>query len=132
MTKTRLIFLITLLLAAVFVLNAQQGTRHDTRHDTRHGTQQGGFIGPGANVTTVAEALTLRDDSPVIMRGRIERFLGNEKYLFTDETASIIIEVDNRVWRGTTVDENDIVEISGEIDRSFRRVEVDVSSLRKM
>jgi len=116
MKKTRLIFLTVLLLAAVFALNAQQS----------------GFIGPGANATTVAEALMLRDDSPVIMRGKIERFLGNEKYLFSDETASIIIEIENKVWRGITVDENDVVEISGEIDRNFRRVEVDVNSLRKL
>jgi len=94
--------------------------------------QQGGYVGPGADVITVAEARTLRDDMPVILRGRILQFLGNERYLFEDETGSIIIEIESRLWRNITVDENDLVEISGEIDRGFRQIEVEVDTIRKL
>ena len=93
---------------------------------------QGGFGGPSANVTTVAQAMNLRDDTPVIMRGRIVRFLGNERYTFTDNTGSITVEIERRVWGALSVNENDLVEISGEIDREWNRVEVEVNRIRKL
>jgi uncharacterized protein (TIGR00156 family) len=93
---------------------------------------QEGYRGPGADVVTVEEAKGLRDDYPVVLRGKIERFLGDEKYLFTDETGSIIVEIDNRLWRGFSVDQNDTVEIGGEVDRGFTRVEIEASSIKKI
>jgi uncharacterized protein (TIGR00156 family) len=94
--------------------------------------QQGGYKGPGAVAITVAEAKNLRDDTPVILRGKIERFLGDEKYLFSDDNGTIVIELENRVWGSLSVDENEVVEISGEIDREFRGNEVEVDAIRKM
>jgi len=94
--------------------------------------QQGGFTGPSIGAVTVAEALTFRDDTPVILRGKIERFIGNERYIFSDGTGSITIEIDNRVWGSLTVDENDLIEIYGEIERDFRRIEIDVDTVRKL
>ena len=93
---------------------------------------QEGFRGPGPDIVTVDEAKGLRDDYPVVLRGKIERFLGDEKYLFTDETGSIIVEIENRLWRGLSVDQNDTVEITGEIDRGFTRTEVEASSITKV
>ena len=94
--------------------------------------QQGGFTGPGIDVMTVAEAKTLRDDSPVLLRGKIERSLGKEKYLFSDATGSITVEIERKVWGFLSVDEHDLVEISGEIDRGFMKLEVEVDTIRKL
>jgi uncharacterized protein (TIGR00156 family) len=93
---------------------------------------QDGYRGPGADVVTVETAKGLRDEYPVVLRGKIERFLGDEKYLFTDETGSIIVEIDNRLWRGISVDQNDTVEITGEVDKDFTRTEIEVDSLKKV
>jgi uncharacterized protein (TIGR00156 family) len=89
-------------------------------------------MGPGADVVTVETAKGLRDEYPVVLRGKIERFLGDEKYLFTDETGSIIVEIDNRLWRGISVDQNDTVEITGEVDRDFTRTEIEADSIKKV
>ena len=94
--------------------------------------QQGGFMGPRAEVVTVEQAKTMRDDDPVTLRGRIERALGNERYLFSDETGSITIEIERKVWGTLTVDENDLIEISGEIERKRTRIEVEVKTIRKL
>jgi uncharacterized protein (TIGR00156 family) len=94
--------------------------------------QQGGYKGPGAAAITVAEAKNLRDDTPVILQGKIERFLGDEKYLFSDGTGNIVIEIDHRVWGDLSVDENEVVEINGEIDRDYRRNEVEVRAIKKI
>jgi uncharacterized protein (TIGR00156 family) len=93
---------------------------------------QDGYRGPGADVVTVEAAKGLRNDYPVILRGKIERFLGDEKYLFTDETGSIIVEIDNRLWRGFSADQNDTVEITGEVDKGYTKIEIEVGSIKKM
>ena len=94
--------------------------------------QQGGFTGPGASAATVAEARRFRDDTPVILQGRIIRFLGDDKYIFADDTGNITVEIDRRVWGNLSVGENDMVEITGEIDRYPFRVEVEVRSIRRL
>jgi uncharacterized protein (TIGR00156 family) len=116
MNKKRLVFAAGLLALTFFAAHAQQG----------------GYKGPGAVAITVAEAKNLRDDSPVILRGKIERFLGDEKYLFSDDTGNITIEIDNKVWGTLSVDQNDLVEVTGEIDRDFRAIEVEIRTIRKI
>ncbi|MDR1179734.1 MAG: NirD/YgiW/YdeI family stress tolerance protein [Spirochaetales bacterium] len=93
---------------------------------------QEGYRGPGADLVTVEAAKGLKDDYPVVLRGKIERFLGDEKYLFTDETGSIIVEIDDRIWRGLSVDQNDTVEITGEVDRGFTKVEIEADRVKKI
>jgi len=114
--KTVFFLLVLFLLLAVFSINAQQG----------------GYKGPGIDVISIAEAKTLRDEAPVMLRGKIERFLGDKKYLLSDNTGTIVIEIENRLWQTLSVDENDLVEITGEIDRNFRRIEVEVERIRKL
>jgi uncharacterized protein (TIGR00156 family) len=93
---------------------------------------QDGYRGPSANAVTVEAAKGMMDDYPVTLRGKIERFLGDEKYLFADDSGSIIVEIDDRLWRGFSVDQNDVVEITGEVDKGFTRIEIEVSSIRKL
>lgn len=91
----------------------------------------GGFTGPSIANSTVAEALKLRDDSAVVLEGRIEKSLGGEKYLFTDATGSVTIEIDNEDWNGVSVNEKDLVVIKGEVDKDLMNVEIDVDSIAK-
>lgn len=93
--------------------------------------QNGGYKGPSVAKTSVAEALKLRDDSAVVLEGKIVKSLGGEKYMFADDSGSITIEIDNEDWNGVSVDENDMVVIKGEIDKDLMSVEVDVDSVAK-
>jgi uncharacterized protein (TIGR00156 family) len=95
-------------------------------------TAQEGYTGPGLELVSVEGAKKLKDDSPVILRGKIERFLGDEKYLFADESGNITIEIDDRLWKGLSVNQNDVVEITGEIDKDFITVEIEVRSIKKI
>ena len=115
MKKTRLFMVAAFLGLVVLAVNAQQG----------------GFRGQ-SNVSTVAEALTFRDDTPVILRGNIVRALGNKRYLFSDSTGTITIEIERKVWGSISVDENDMVEISGEIDRDWNSIEVEVDRITRL
>jgi len=129
MEKKRLITALGLLVFFVFSANAQQGGFNGPGNQP--GDQGGGFSGPSA-VTTVAQAKRLRDDTHVLLRGNIQRALGDEKYQFSDGTGVITVDIDRRVWGALSVTENDTVEISGEIDRGRNGVEVDVDRIRKL
>jgi len=94
--------------------------------------ERGGFTGPGLQQVTVREARSLWDDTPVVIRGNIIRYLGDEDYLFADDTGTIIVEIDDRLWRDFSVSENDRVEINGEVDRGFNRVKIEANSIRKL
>jgi uncharacterized protein (TIGR00156 family) len=90
-----------------------------------------GYTGPGLETVTVAEAKRLANNQPVVLSGVIERYLGDAKYLFTDDTGSIIIEIDDRLWSGISVSEEDTVEITGEVDKGFTKIEIIAGRITK-
>ena len=92
----------------------------------------GGFTGPSdANVVSVEEAKDLRDDASVVIEGKIEKALGDEKYVFSDGKDKVTVEIDNEDWRGVNVNEQDTVEIKGEVDKEFMDTKIDVNSVVK-
>lgn len=95
---------------------------------------QGGFSGPGSTnpATTVSQAQNLPDDSAVILTGNIVSQLPDkdDKYLFRDSTGEIIVDIDEKDFRGQKVTPANVVRITGEIDKDFgRKAEVDVEYL---
>ena len=95
----------------------------------------GGFVPSGSAAQTqpssVKEALELRDDSFVIIDGKIKSQLKHEHYRFVDQNGdSIEVEIDDDVWRGVSVDENTLVRISGEIDKDFTKTTIDVKNIK--
>jgi uncharacterized protein (TIGR00156 family) len=120
MAKKSVFLMVGLLVLAAFTANAQQG----------------GYNGPGVGVITIAESINLRDGSPVVLQGRIEQFLGNEKYifpkyLFSDNSGNIAVIIPNRIWGELSVDQSDVVEITGIIDRDFEGYRVIVRRIKK-
>lgn len=91
----------------------------------------GGFSGPGPVAVSVKQALEMRDDTKVTLRGNIVQYLGDDKYLFRDATGSVRVEIDDDEWEGQTVSPEDTVELYGEVDKDWNSVEIDVKRLRK-
>ncbi|MCR4941659.1 MAG: NirD/YgiW/YdeI family stress tolerance protein [Campylobacter sp.] len=98
---------------------------------------QGGFVddaskskNPSYDTISVAKAKTLADDTKVTLEGKILRSLGDEKYEFVDANGdSIIIEIDDKDFRGQTIDKNTKIRIKGEIDKDANGVEIDTEWL---
>jgi uncharacterized protein (TIGR00156 family) len=94
---------------------------------------KGGFTGGSkAEVTTVAQALKMRDDTHATLRGNIVKQVGHEKYLFKDATGEIVVEIDDEDWGGVTVGPQDTVELIGEVDKDFNKIEFDVDIVKKV
>ncbi|ALH95850.1 NirD/YgiW/YdeI family stress tolerance protein [Acinetobacter equi] len=81
---------------------------------------------------TVKEALTLRDDTNVQLKGYIVKAIGDEKYEFKDRTGSITVDIDDDLWYGRTISAKTPVTIIGEVDvdyKPMKRVEIDVDAV---
>lgn len=94
----------------------------------------GGFTGPGAEITAVSvqEAKGMKDDAVVILQGNIQKKIGDELYLFSDGKDTIAIEIDDDDWNGLNVGPDDVVEITGEIDKGLMSVEIEVDQIKKV
>ena len=96
------------------------------------GSKNGGFYGPTADSAsvTVEQAKQMSDESFVVLRGKVKQMVGKEKYLFEDQSGSIVIEIDDEDWNGVTVGPDDIVEIRGEVDTHWNKpTDIEVDSI---
>lgn len=94
----------------------------------------GGFQGPvsGEYVDTVKEAIGSWDDTPAVLTGNIvSRVAGSDdEYIFRDKTGQMQIEIDDEVFAGRKVTPENLVRISGEVDKDIiKDGKVDVSVL---
>jgi uncharacterized protein (TIGR00156 family) len=120
---------ISIAVVAVFLMAAAPLAAQYSEDPAQAGAG-GGFVGPGPGLDTVAQALSRRDDAFVTLRGNIVRHLGSDKYLFQDQTGTITVDIDQKRWGGQKVTPEDVVEISGEVDKDWTNTEIDVDSIK--
>lgn len=82
-------------------------------------------------VWSVTEIMNLPDDTPVVMRGRITKNMGNNIFVFEDDSGSIMLEIEEDSWNGNTVRVNDVVTVYGNVDQGSNYTEIDVNSIVK-
>lgn len=91
------------------------------------------YAGPGSQPShaTVAEILKNPvDDQPVVLRGLLTKQVSKEKYLFSDGTGEIRVDIDNKRMAGQRIDEKTKVELHGEVEKDFlESPEIDVDSI---
>ncbi|PEN08741.1 hypothetical protein CRI93_03005 [Longimonas halophila] len=94
---------------------------------------QAQFEGPGAQsqLTTVeVVADQANDDQTVQLEGTIIEQVGDEKYIFTDGTGEIRVEIDDDLFRNQRITPDMTVAIYGEVEKDFMRSpEIDVEEL---
>ncbi len=127
--KTKMIFT-TLLSLGVTLASSSVMAQY-----TGSSAPRGGFQGPGAasgQTVTVSNVLrTPIDDQRVTLRGNIIRRIGGDKYVFSDGTGEIRVDIDDSEWPAEPVNEKTTVEIIGKIDVEFMSpTEIDVKILR--
>lgn len=98
------------------------------------GSAQAQYVGPStgpeAPRTVAAILKNPVDDQAVVLRGHLLRKVGNEKYTFSDGTAEIRVEIDDKVFMNRKIDARTLVEIRGEVEKDFMESpEIDVSVL---
>lgn len=89
-----------------------------------HGQGPAGFSNQAP--TTVAGVLdSAYDDQYVVLQGRLTKYLGHDRYEFTDNTGTIEVELDDdRNWSFISKDE--LIQIRGKFDDDFMDKKIDV------
>lgn len=90
------------------------------------------FVGPGSTAVktmTIKEAVELADDSQVVLEGALIKQTEDEHYLFRDKSGEVMVEIDKEDFRETTITPNDMIKISGEVDKDWTEVKIDVDHL---
>ena len=85
------------------------------------------------SLITVKQALTLKDNTKVQLRGHVVKATGDEKYQFRDNTGSITVDIDDELWQGKPISANTTVTLIGEVDvdyKPLKRVGIDVDSVK--
>jgi len=86
----------------------------------------------GNNKTTVAKALKMPHNSFITLQGNIVKQISDDKYLFKDATGTLTVEIDSDKWQGQTVNTKDKIEITGELEKNFNSIKLDVNSVKKI
>lgn len=128
--KKHAALLAILALATAPVFAATQGGFVDANAPAAQ-AKQGGFQNDQGSVVTVKQAEEMKDDSWITVRGQLEKQIGDEDYLFRDATGTMKVEIDHKRWDGLTVTPKDRVELTGELDKDFNSIELDVKRVRK-
>lgn len=91
------------------------------------------FVPQNVVIESVADAKSKADDTIIVLQGKIVKALGDDKYMFSDKTGEIIIEIDEDDFNGVTVAEGEMIEITGEVDKDMMKpTKVDVKAIKKL
>ena len=85
-----------------------------------------------ANLTTVSQAIKMNDNTYLKLQGTLEKQISDDKYIFKDSTGTMTIEIDSDKWAGQVIRPGDKIEISGEVEKKFNSIKVDVDSVKKI
>ncbi|PKG55154.1 hypothetical protein CXF83_02415 [Shewanella sp. Choline-02u-19] len=90
------------------------------------------YNGPGvaSHATTAADAAKAKDDTPIELTGYLVKSLGDEKYLFRDQSGEVEVEIDNALWREIEVTSDTKVTLIGEVDDEWNGIEIEIDSMR--
>jgi uncharacterized protein (TIGR00156 family) len=93
----------------------------------------GGFVGPdaGGEMSVKDVLASSYDDMRVILKGYITKRISHDKYLFTDNTGEILVEIDNRNMPAEQITPKTLLKIYGKVDKDYlpSRMEIEVRSV---
>ena len=81
------------------------------------------------NQVSVAKAKTLKDETGVTLKGTIVKHIAGDDFEFKDATGTIILDVDDDLWKPMQLKAGDKVKVMGEVDR-HRSKPTDIEVIR--
>jgi uncharacterized protein (TIGR00156 family) len=92
------------------------------------------YVGPSTQKTPLSVADVLKnpvDDQDVVLSGFLIKKVGNEKYIFSDGTGEIRVEIEAEDFPAQKIDAKTRIEIRGEVEKEFLDTpEIDVKRIR--
>jgi uncharacterized protein (TIGR00156 family) len=96
-------------------------------------TAQAQYVGPSTQKAPMTVADVLKnpvDDQDVVLRGHLIKKVGNEKYLFSDGTGEIRVDIEAEDFPVQKIDDKTLIVIRGEVENDFlKSPEIDVEMI---
>ena len=95
------------------------------------------YVGPSNQVQPKSVAEILKnpiDDQVVVLQGYITKKIGKKKYIFSDGTAEIRVEIDAKHMPTQQIDQKTHVQLTGEVETEFMEspeIEVELITILK-
>ena len=95
------------------------------------------YVGPSNEIPPKSVAEILKnpiDDQVVVLQGYITKKIGKKKYMFSDGTAEIRVEIDAKHMLTQQIDQKTRVQLTGEVETEFMQspeIDVDVVTVLK-
>ena len=83
-------------------------------------------------VSPVKDVLKMRDNQVATVKGNIVKRMSDDKYLFKDNSGEMTVEIDNKYWGGLQVDESNVLELTGKVDKDFNSISLEVFTVKKI
>lgn len=80
-------------------------------------------------VTNVADASNMPEDTIIYIQGTLTQNLGNEMYIFTDDSGNITVEIDDDLMKGQSFTPNMAVIITASIDKEGNVTSLDAEEV---
>ncbi len=116
-----------LTLTSVFGLSIMAANAGGHTNSMHHNHDMKNKSSAGNTVMMVDEVMTIGSGNNVILYGTVKDMVAEDRYVFTDSTGNIIVEIDETVWPMQSMPD-DMVMIYGTMDGSV----VDVYSIQAM
>lgn len=124
-----LLALLTLFADNVYAKHDCDCEKYCAKKEHKMMKNQGGFVDAAVKPMSVADVQKLSDDAYASLTGYITKRLSDDEYNFTDGVNNLVVEIDDKVWRGQTITPKDKVLITGKVDKELTRLKFDVKSL---
>ena len=80
-------------------------------------------------VTHVADAANMPEDTIIYIQGNLTQSLGDEMYIFTDDSGNITVEIDDGLMKGQTFVPNMAVIITASVDKESNVTSLDAEEI---
>lgn len=85
------------------------------------------------NVVTIAQAKKLSDETGVTLKGVISKHISGDDFELKDITGTMIIDVDDDLWKPMQLKVGDKVRVVGEVDtHRVKPTDIDVIHIEKI
>ena len=115
----------TLVLASGAGIAYAKGGKGEGRPET------GSYTGPGPELVSVKQALSMPDGTWVSIKGKVTKYLGGKEYIIADSSGAADAKIGANAWMGQNVSESDTVVFQGKVKKEWSNTRIDVKRVSK-
>jgi len=90
---------------------------------------QGYYTGPGPELVTIQQALSMPHGTWVAIKGKISKYHGGKEYTIADASGSADAKIGSKAWMGQNVSESDTVLMHGKVKKEWSHTRISVKRI---